>query len=186
MKKSTKGALAAGAAGVLLLGGAGSLAYWTDAGTVTGSKITAGHLALSDADCEGWTLGDSAATAFNATTDTIVPGEQLTRVCTFTVDAAGERMKAEFDVSAPGFDTAASASDANILDELEVDATYEVTRDGTKSPATVPAVIEHDDVITATIKVTFDYDADNVQDSQDLSATLDDITVTAKQLAPTA
>ena len=35
MKKSTKGAVAAGAAAVLLMGGAGSLAYWTASGTIT-------------------------------------------------------------------------------------------------------------------------------------------------------
>ncbi len=39
MKKSTKGALAAAAAGSLLLGGAGSLAYWTDAESITGTSI---------------------------------------------------------------------------------------------------------------------------------------------------
>ena len=183
MKKSTKGALAAAAAGSLLLGGAGSLAYWTDASTVGGNKITAGHLALSDANCGGWTLGDTAATAFNPTTGRIVPGEVLTRVCTFTVDAKGARMRAEFDVSAPDF---AAASDGNIVDELDVTATYDVTRGAaTSSSVTMPAVIQNNDVITATIKVTFDYDA-TVQDSQDLSATLNDITVTAKQMAPAA
>ena len=39
MKKSTKGALAAGSAAFLLVGGAGSLAYWTDNGDVTGTTL---------------------------------------------------------------------------------------------------------------------------------------------------
>jgi alternate signal-mediated exported protein len=108
----------------------------------------------------------------------------LTRVCTFTVDAKGARMRAEFDVSAPGFD--ADSSDAEIVDELDVDATYDVTRGTTTSSGVaMPAAIQDSDVITATIKVTFDYDATE-QDSQDLSATLDEITVTAKQVDPNA
>jgi alternate signal-mediated exported protein len=181
MKKSTKGALAAGAAGVLLLGGAGSLAYWTDTSTVTGDTITAGRLALSDPSCGEWMLGDASPLADD---DKIIPGDELTRVCTFTVDATNARMRAAFDVSAPGFDTDDSA--AAILDELAVNATYEVTHAGATSSVTTPAVVENNDVITATIKVTFDYDADNVQNSQDLSATLNEITVTAKQLAPAA
>ena len=45
MKKSTKGAVAAAAAGVLLLGGAGSLAYWTADGAADGGSITAGGIA---------------------------------------------------------------------------------------------------------------------------------------------
>ncbi len=41
MNKTTKGALAASAAAVLLLGGAGSLAYWSDAETIQGGDVTA-------------------------------------------------------------------------------------------------------------------------------------------------
>ena len=50
MKKSTKGALAAGGAAFLLLGGAGSLAYWTDTPT---SRHRAGvrHLTIISNDC---------------------------------------------------------------------------------------------------------------------------------------
>lgn len=47
MNKTTKGALAAGAAGILLLGGAGSYALWSDAETVQGGTITAGNLDIS-------------------------------------------------------------------------------------------------------------------------------------------
>ena len=63
MKKSTKGAFAAAAAGSLLLGGAGSLAYWTDASTVDGKAITSGHLQLNPitATCDdSWQLDGEA------------------------------------------------------------------------------------------------------------------------------
>jgi predicted ribosomally synthesized peptide with SipW-like signal peptide len=47
MRKSTKGALAAGTAAVLLTGGAGSLAYWTATDTTKGAVIGAGQLGLT-------------------------------------------------------------------------------------------------------------------------------------------
>lgn len=52
MKKSTKGAVAAAATAVLLLGGGTSLAYWTATGTAAGGSITAGTLTLSAATCD--------------------------------------------------------------------------------------------------------------------------------------
>ena len=48
MNKASKGALAALAAGVLLLGGAGSLAFWTDTAEVAGGAINSGELSLTD------------------------------------------------------------------------------------------------------------------------------------------
>ena len=39
MNRTTKGAIAAGAAAVLLLGGAGSLAYWSDCQDAAGGTI---------------------------------------------------------------------------------------------------------------------------------------------------
>ncbi|MDI9944213.1 alternate-type signal peptide domain-containing protein [Rhodococcus sp. 1.20] len=48
MKKQTKGAIAAAAAGALLLGGAGSLAVWSDSADVSGGgPVTSGALDLS-------------------------------------------------------------------------------------------------------------------------------------------
>ena len=81
MKKSTKGALAAGAAAALLLGGAGSLAYWTDAATVNGGQITSGSMDLTATDCSSATWlhieDDSVVT-------TIVPGDTVYKVCSAT------------------------------------------------------------------------------------------------------
>ena len=59
MKRSTKGALAASAAGILLLGGAGSLAFWNATVNVPGAAIASGDLKLSTPDCgDGWLLDD--------------------------------------------------------------------------------------------------------------------------------
>jgi alternate signal-mediated exported protein len=168
MKKSTKGALAAGAAASILLGGAGSLAYWTDTATVTGTAITAGHLKLTNGSCAGWKLDDGALLAAG---DKIVPGEVLTQKCTYTVDAAGKHIKASFNVSSPTW-----ASATGLSNELTTAATYKV---GTATVTGATPVV-NGDVITADVTVTFD-GAAATNGSQDLGATLNDITVTATQ-----
>ncbi len=170
MNNVFKGALAASAAGALLLGGAGTLAYWTDTGTVDGSDIESGHLLLTTDTCLGWKL-DGVVTAITAATR-IVPGDVLTQVCTYVVDAEGDHIAAEFDVSTPNL-----SSTNTLTDELAVDAAYKI---GVTPVAAFPATVVNGDIITATITVTFD-GAAATNGSQDLVATLDDIIVTATQ-----
>jgi len=170
MKKSTKGALAAGAAASLLLGGAGSLAYWTSTGTVNGTAIRSGHLKLVSPSCSGWKLDDNNLLT-NA--DRIVPGEVLTQVCTYTVDAVGTHIGASFDVTNPSW-----VASNGLTGELNPVATYKVGTT-TVAPST-PVSVVNGDVIEATVKVTFD-GAGATNASENLSATLNDITVTATQ-----
>lgn len=168
MRKTVKGALAAGVGGVLLLGGAGTLAYWTDTGTVTGTGIDSGHLKLINPSCLGWKIDGGAA----FTTQLVVPGDTLTQQCTFEVDAVGAHITASFDVSTPTW----AATNA-LTNELAVAATYKI---GATTVAAFPATVVDGDIITATIVVTFTgLTATNA--SEDLTSTLDDITVTATQ-----
>ena len=51
MNKTVKGAFAAGTAAFLLVGGAGSLAYWNDTANVAGSTINSGTLTLDSSSC---------------------------------------------------------------------------------------------------------------------------------------
>lgn len=168
MHNSIKGALAAIAGGALLLGGAGTLAFWSDEGTVGGTDIASGTLDLGTPTCAGWKLdGDQAFTD-----QLVVPGDVLTQVCTFTVVAAGEHLAATFDVTTPGW-----GATNGLTDQLAVAAAYRVgseTVDGTAVP------IVDKDVITATVTVTFD-GAAATNASQTLSAALDDVTITASQ-----
>lgn len=105
MNKATKGAIAAAAAAVLLLGGAGSLAYWTASGTVAGGTITAGDLALSAPSCgSGWTYdaGEEVPGAtFTPGTSLLVPGDVISETCTTTLTATGEHMRGTIAVSTP-------------------------------------------------------------------------------------
>ncbi|WP_232680705.1 alternate-type signal peptide domain-containing protein [Nocardioides sp. R-C-SC26] len=111
MRHSLKGTVAIGGAAVLLVGGAGTVAFWTDTLSVPGiTGINSGTMALTDTTSggcasSGWVL-DSAATptgvAFDPATDRLVPGDVVTRSCTFTVAAAGEHLHATLTPTAPG------------------------------------------------------------------------------------
>lgn len=173
MKNSMKGALAAGAAAVLLLGGAGSLAYWSSTTTVPGGAIASGTLTLSAPTCSDWAIDTAEPGAvYVPGTTKIVPGDVLTEVCTFDITAVGEHLRASLTP------TAASFSDTSALtDQLVLGATYAIG--GSPAPATVTEANDGDEV-TATVSVTFTGpSADN--DSQTLTATLNDITITAQQ-----
>lgn len=117
MRHPIKAALAATAGGALLLGGAGSLAYWSDGETDGPHTITSGRLDLSAPVCtDGWT--DGTATNLDLSAFRIVPGDTLTRSCDFTVDVAGDNLLTELAFTKP-------ALDANTLaGELDYSATY--------------------------------------------------------------
>ena len=176
MNKASKGALAALAAGVLLLGGAGSLAFWTDTAEVAGGAINSGELSLTDttpgtcADAD-WVLDDDeipAGVSFDPATDTLVPGDELTKTCTFTVNADGTHLRADL---AAGGGTASGA----LAPALSVTGAFTV------GSATVTSITEADDgeELTAAITLTFDPAADNTTQVQ--TAMLSDYTVTLTQ-----
>ena len=169
MQKTTKGAFAAAAAATLLLGGAGSLAYWTTAGTVSGSSITSGKLALSTpGDCgAGWTIDGGAA--YGATSK-LVPGDVLTKTCTFVVTAEGDHLKANVTASTPSMSNDFGTSLTADVTEIQVDGasrTQLTSADNGKN-------------VAVTVEVSFDGGAGN--STKNLTSTLNDITVTATQV----
>ena len=169
MRKSTKGGLAAAAAALLLFGGLGTRATWSDGGTISGTDVGAGHLKLINANCGGWLISGNL---FDPATIKIVPGSVLTQVCTFEVDAVGVNLKASLSVTAPGFSTA-----NGLTGVLNTAATY--VDQATGSPIDALTQLSDGDIIEATLTVTLPTSADNT--IQDLTATLNDVTVTASQ-----
>lgn len=95
MKKTTKGAIAAGAAAVLLAGGAGSFAAWNaSTGTSTSTGVTAGSLTVTQQDDTGvWTWGNGGA--FNPDTDLLVPGDVVKYTGTYDISLVGTNLKAQ-------------------------------------------------------------------------------------------
>jgi alternate signal-mediated exported protein len=173
MNRTTKGALAGGAAAVLLLGGVGTLAFWTDTVTVDGTDVASGHLKLVTPDCVGWEL--DGGTPFTGA-ELLVPGDTLTQVCDYTVDAGGEHLAATFTATGPTDVT----GDAPLVAEIGFAATYAVN--GSPVAATGVSVVD-DDVVTATLTITWPYgtlnNASNVLEG--LTASLADVTVVATQ-----
>jgi len=185
MKKTTKGALAAGAAAVLLLGGAGSLAFWTDSGSVSGGTITTGEMSISNPDCgDGWTLDSGEATAgaaFDPTADLLVPGDVITETCTTTFTGTGEHLRATLTADPGANSTGLFSGDPAML-TLGVGA-LQSSADGTNwvdVPATGLTEANNGEQVRLTLTVTFDSTADNT--TQNVASTLDAITITATQV----
>lgn len=95
MKKVTKAAIAAGAAGALMLGGAGTLALWTDDTNVDAGSVSTGHLTMETAGAGVWADASvgAANTAFNPATDHLVPGDKVTYKQNVTIGADGKNLK---------------------------------------------------------------------------------------------
>lgn len=172
MKKTTKGALAAGGAATLLLGGAGTLAYWTETVTVPGSTIESGHLAITGDTCAtaGWTLDGGSAVDSSTR---IVPGDVLTKECEFVIDGEGDHLDdVTLDI------TSVSWSGSNALTTAL--GTPSATFSDSNGPLTSPATVAVGETISAVITVTFPTTVTG-STAEDLQASLNTITVTATQ-----
>ncbi|MEX0428701.1 alternate-type signal peptide domain-containing protein [Nocardioides sp. DS6] len=171
--------MAAASAAVLLLGGAGSLAFWTDNGTASGGDVTTGSLSLSEGTCdEGWTYasGDDAGSAVT----TIVPGDSVTKDCTFTVSGSGDHLSATVD--APSDVTYTTSGGSPTTMNLTASGTYDVG--GTTIADGGTFAVSDGQTLTAHLVVTFPYgdaDAVNASDTQGITAALNEITVTLTQ-----
>ncbi|RNL62958.1 alternate-type signal peptide domain-containing protein [Nocardioides marmoriginsengisoli] len=177
MNKSTKGALAATAAGVLLLGGVGSLAYWSDSATIAGGAVNSGTLSLTDATAgscatAAWTLDSAespAGIAFDPATDTLVPGDVLTKRCSYTIGAVGEHLRAT--VVATG-----GVASGDLAPSLQVAGGFTIGG----SPVTEVTEANDGDTLVAEIQVRFDAAADNTTRSR--TAALGNFVVTLSQV----
>jgi alternate signal-mediated exported protein len=176
MKKSTKAAVATGAAAVLLMGGAGTLAYWTDKDDVQGGTLTSGNLDLVVDDCStaAWTYADSEGTG--AVTK-IVPGDIVEKDCTGTLSGEGDHLFADIVVDDSTLPAFSLGSDP---------LTVEVVTTAPVAPGEHIAVTPTGVDVAFTIKVTYPYGSEQ-NDSQDQSVTLgttalDSINVLATQV----
>lgn len=171
MNKSTKGAIAAGAAAVLLLGGAGSLAYWNAEGDIAGGTIAAGELKLTDPTPGAWTLNGDPVT--NLSTVRVVPGDELEYTASWEIAATGDNLKAAVDVT--GFSASGSLASAVTLTD-----TYLV---GGSAPAGNEITSADDgETLAATIGVDFPFGTSADNATQTLSLDLSDVKVALTQV----
>jgi len=116
MNKLVKGAIAGAAGIVLLMGGAGTLAYWNDSSDVlaSGQSISSGDLTLGTSGSPAWTVkpwngtaSGSAVSIADISTFTMVPGDVVEYAKTVTLNAVGTTLKVELTL-APGSITSSS------------------------------------------------------------------------------
>lgn len=184
MRTSVKAALAGVAGAGLLLGGAGSLAFWNDTEDIPSATIAPGALELGKPDCGlGWKLGTKV---FDPATDVIVPGDELVRVCTLAVTATGN-VKADVTMSTPSDGT------GPVADEIAYAATYKLDGVAFNPLTATPDLTATQDksVLEATTTVTFpfgervDNDSNNATEYNAVAvkAALAAITITATQVS---
>lgn len=90
MNRNAKGAIAVGAATLLLLGGGGTFALWNTSSTVNAGTVESGHLTASPFT-GSWV--DQNGDAFAPATDSAVPGDVLTYTATSTISAEGQNLE---------------------------------------------------------------------------------------------
>jgi alternate signal-mediated exported protein len=156
MKKQTKAAVAAGAGAILLLGGAGSLAFWNDTSTAPGGVVSSGTLSLDD--CAGggtWTdVNHGNVVIPNITTFRIVPGDTVSYNCATAVNAIGNNLTATLTANI-GAVTAGTGS-AQLLAALQP-AVITATANGVSLPSgatgvqITPSVAGQPIVVTVTM-----------------------------------
>jgi alternate signal-mediated exported protein len=186
MRRSTKGAIAAAAAAVLLLGGGTTLAYWTATGTVDGGTITAGELKLTPVACaDTWLYAPGSAGAGTAVT-AWVPGDVVTKSCSFTVEATGDNLAAT--LTAPT--TVTLGGTVPTSGSASVATTYTIGGTAIANGGTVTDANDGQTLV-ASFQVTFPFGTDetgtpvvNGNATQLWAAELDDLTVTLTQTNP--
>lgn len=185
MNETTKGALAAGAAGILLLGGAGSYALWSDAETVQGGTITAGNLDISPVAAGVWTDVSPGPVKtpgpLDIATFRMVPGDVLQYKAQYRVLADGENLRATIAADAQSIQRSGELTPTNT--PVSLVSTYNGT------PLANNQITEADNnrLVDVTVTVTFVETTPNqvgTEDSVNLSAFRINLQQAARTTAP--
>lgn len=164
MNKLTKATIA-GATGIaLLLGGAGSLAYWNATTSFTAGTITAGTLEITP-----------GAGSWDRDIAHVVPGDSLVYTKTFEITAVGDRIAAEVSTNIDSITNGITGASATTTFALEDSDSAPVTKSGG-----VYSIQEGVYTLTATIEVDFPSAATAGQDGV---LDLNNVSVTVQQVA---
>jgi alternate signal-mediated exported protein len=175
MNKLVKGSIAGAAGIILLMGGAGSLAYWNDttnAGPAGGTTITAGTLTVSAANAGSWTKGfynasgtlvGSVSSVGTLSSVRIVPGNRLVYTQQFNVVGIGDDLYFTIGSTA-GAVSGTSGADAALASQINASGTtafaVSSVSGGTVTAATTPGTykVSSNAGTPATITVTWTID----------------------------
>ena len=148
MNNTIKGAAAAAAAGILMLGGYGTLAQWGDEAAMNGGSVNAGQLKLSDATAGVWTdVGGTVPVTIASIADyKVVPGDVLTYETSAQISASGANLSATL-----------AADPATVTGDAELRAAMGVATAVTIGTLPVTEISEANNGQTADVKVTFTF-----------------------------
>ncbi|OFE09179.1 alternate-type signal peptide domain-containing protein [Rhodococcus sp. 1139] len=183
MKKQTKGAIAAAAAGALLLGGAGSLAVWSDSADVSGGgPVTSGALDLSS--CApvggGWNSLNPTKTAItNISAYRIVTTESIEYTCDVTVTAVGDRLAAVLTA-----DTAGIVPGANSAELAAAVVPVTTIKDTGGNPISQITKAQNGTIVHVGVGLNFNEVANQVAQNQSLNLSAMKLVVTQTALTP--
>ena len=182
MKKATKGAIAAGAAAVLLLGGLGSFALWSDEEPVSGGTINSGELNFASVPGSGNWTETSVAPAADLGADPagfpIVPGDVLEYSTEYLVNWAGDNLRASITADFTGV-TGDAALTAALATQVSVNGGA-LLPNGSAVPLPLTASPQ-----TITVEVTITFDAATAElVAQNESVNLNAFTLTLDQVRP--
>jgi alternate signal-mediated exported protein len=181
MKKVTKATIAAAAAGILLLGGAGTVALWSATGTIDAGEVSTGHLTLISTAPGAWTDGSSemdpeADNTLGLTPPKLVPGDVFVYSQIVTISAEGKNLKGKL--------TAGDLTEGSVLPD---DVTVEVVVDGSAAGLTqdlndvITFNAAGDYIVPVTVTVIFDKAA---TDTMDALVDLGSMALTLEQIRP--
>jgi alternate signal-mediated exported protein len=171
MHKPLQGAIALGAAGLLLLGGAGTYALWSDSVTLDGGTINAGQLDLAVTSPGAWadvSTGTPVAIPDIAAFP-VVPGDVLTYSLSATLTAEGENLEATLAA-----DPASITGDADLLADMTI--TTAVSTGGVAITGPITEANDGDE-IDVVVTLTFAEDSGNETQTDDLDLSAFALTV---------
>lgn len=178
MNRNTKGAVAAGAAVVVLLGGAGSFALWSDNATNTPGNVTTGELKLTAQGTPSWkdvsADGIIGGTTVNPATDFLVPRDTWEYTATYTALATGKNMKAQVTVNPGAVGTLPTG----------VTITPTATVAGNAATGGTAVDIAPGAPRTVQVKVTVAFDDVTGQTSQNSAVNVSNMSVSLNQVRP--
>ncbi|HET6653474.1 MAG TPA: alternate-type signal peptide domain-containing protein [Nocardioides sp.] len=106
MNKMIKGSVAGATGIVLLMGGFGTYALWSDSADMEASKVTSGELDIAAGDVHWNDLSTQGTDDWdpNNSNHLVVPGDTITRTQTFAVKGTGKNLEGTVTF-APGAET---------------------------------------------------------------------------------
>ncbi len=180
MNKTTKGTIAIAAGITLLLGGAGSLAYWQETANVAAASVSTGQLHVTVGTGTTWEVKKSGASTYtaiaNISTFKMVPGDSVRYTVPFSTLAEGDNLVANATVAFGGTTNLPS----------EVTASTSGTYNSAAFAGSTFAVVKGSSAVNGSLVFTLDWPFGTVGNTVGMSQTINlaATTVTVKQATP--